>query len=295
MLFDISKAEKRYIIDGLKQDIRTDGRKNNQMRGLEIETNILQQSHGSSRVRFSNEGTDVITSVKAEVQPIGDDFVLENQIEMTVAYTASANPEYRNRSIEVNGNVIAESITKILLSPGAMNLEELIIVPKQFCWKLFIDVEIYEDSGNVIDVSLLSILVALRTTRLPITTPLKNFDQEEKDFDIDDDPTHFRRLSCMTIPIGVTINKVADTIFVDATREEELCAESSLLVCVNRRKEIVSVQNQQGRIDPNTLLGSLQVASMVSDKLFSLLDAVIEQDDLLWTSNELPTNRGLFV
>lgn len=80
----------------------------------------------------------------------------------------------------------------------------------------------------------------------------------------------------MTIPIGVTINKVADTIFVDATREEELCAESSLLVCVNRRKEIVSVQNQQGRIDPNTLLGSLQVASMVSDKLFSLLDAVIE-------------------
>ena len=122
MLFDISKAEKRYIVDGLKQDIRTDGRKNNQVRsnlygclifrGLEIEANILQQSHGSSRVRFLNEGTDVITSVKAEVQPIGDDFVLENQIEMTVAYTASANPEYRNRPIEVNGNVIAESITK---------------------------------------------------------------------------------------------------------------------------------------------------------------------------------------
>ena len=79
---------------------------------------------------------------------------------------------------------------RILLSPGAMNLEELIIVPKQFCWKLFIDVEIYEDSGNVIDVSLLSILVALRTTRLPITTPLKNFDQEEKYFDIDYDQKH---------------------------------------------------------------------------------------------------------
>lgn len=122
MLFDISKAEKRYIIDGLRQDIRTDGRKNNQMRSnlydrltfrsLEIEANILQQSHGSSRVRFSDEGTDVITSVKAEVQPIGDDFVLENQIEISVAYTASANPEYRNRLIEVNGNVIAESIRK---------------------------------------------------------------------------------------------------------------------------------------------------------------------------------------
>ena len=115
MVFDISKAEKKYIVDGLKQDIRTDGRKNNQVRSntiLLFETNILQQSHGSSRVRFSNGGTDIITSVKAEVQPIGDDFVLENQIEMNVAYTASANPEYRSRSVEVSGNVIAESITK---------------------------------------------------------------------------------------------------------------------------------------------------------------------------------------
>jgi len=58
----------------------------------------------------------------------------------------------------------------------------------------------------------------------------------------------------------------------------------NLLVCVNRRKEIVSVQNQQGRIDPNTLLGSLQVASMVSDKLFSLLDAVIEVG--LWIGDD---------
>ena len=165
---------------------------------------------------------------------------------------------------------------RILLSPGAMDLNELIIVPKQFCWRIFVDVEIYENSGNVIDMSIIGVLVALRTTRLPITTPLKNFDQEEKDFDIDDDPTHFRRLSCMGIPLGISINCVEDAIFVDGNRDEELCSESSLLVLVNRRKEVVTVQNVKGRINPNMLLGSIQLASTVSEKLFALMEEVIE-------------------
>ena len=47
-------------------------------------------------------------------------------------------------------------------------------------------------------------------------------------------------------------------------------------MCVYRRKEIVIVQNQHGRVDNDTLLGSLQVASDVSTELFQLIDTVIE-------------------
>ena len=164
----------------------------------------------------------------------------------------------------------------ILLSPGAMDLNELIIVPKQFCWRIFVDVEIYENSGNVIDMSIIGVLVALKTTRLPVTTPLKNFDQEEKDFDIDDDPTHFRKLSCMGIPLVISINCVEDVIFVDSNRDEELCSESSLPILVNRRKEVVTIQNVKGRTNPNMLLGSIQLASTTSEKLFALIEEVIE-------------------
>ena len=52
--------------------------------------------------------------------------------------------------------------------------------------------------------------------------------------------------------------------------------DSWLLVCVNRRKEIVGVQDQKGKVDSDVLLGSLQVASTVSSDLFKLLDEVIE-------------------
>ena len=52
--------------------------------------------------------------------------------------------------------------------------------------------------------------------------------------------------------------------------------DSWLLVCVNRRKEIVGLHNQKGKVDSDVLLGSLQVASTVSSDLFKLLDEVIE-------------------
>ena len=118
----ISKAERKYIGDGVLQDIRNDGRRNNQFRflfysflicrNIEMETNILQQSHGSCRVRFANGGTDIVTSVKAEVQPITDEFKLENQIEASVVFTASASKDYSTRVIKTEGDLIAQMIEK---------------------------------------------------------------------------------------------------------------------------------------------------------------------------------------
>lgn len=81
-------------------------------RSIEIETNLLQQSHGSCRVRFSNGGTDIVTSVKAEVQPITDDFALENQIEASVVFTASASKDYSTRIIKTEGDLLAQNIEK---------------------------------------------------------------------------------------------------------------------------------------------------------------------------------------
>lgn len=81
-------------------------------RSIEIETNLLQLSHGSARVRYTNGGTDVISSVKAEVLSIDDNSVPEDRIEVTVAFTASANTDFRKRAVEVSGNVIAENLYK---------------------------------------------------------------------------------------------------------------------------------------------------------------------------------------
>ena len=102
------------------------------------------------------------------------------------------------------------------------------------------------------------------------------------------------------------MQQIGESVFVDATEEEENCIDSMIFVCVNRRKEIVSIQNQQGKTTLNSLRGSLHIASNIAEDLFKKIDEVIEvfllivemivqKDDLKWTTNELPTKRGLFV
>ena len=166
--------------------------------------------------------------------------------------------------------------TRILLSPGALDVQNLVIIPNLFHWALYIDVIVLTDSGNLFDLIMLSVLIALRTARIPITTPLKNADQEEKDFSIDDDPTHFRRLNCQTIPIGISLFSVGDTLLVDATQEEEDCVDSWVLFCVNRKKEVVNITSLFGKMDSQVLLGSLQVVSLCSEFLFQLIDSVVD-------------------
>lgn len=77
-----------------------------------MQANILQQSHGSSRVRFSNGGTDVMVSIKAAVQQIDDTFALKNQIEVSAMYMPSTSSKFKTRPVEVSGSVIAKRITE---------------------------------------------------------------------------------------------------------------------------------------------------------------------------------------
>ena len=70
--------------------------------------------------------------------------------------------------------------------------------------------------------------------------------------------------------------QIHDKVFIDASEEEEYCCDSIVFICVNRRKEIVSIQNQHGKINEEILLGSMHIASVVADELFKKIDEVIE-------------------
>jgi exosome complex component RRP42 len=59
---DISLGELVYIVQGIEQDIRTDGRSRGDFRPLELETNVIAQADGSARLRLGP--TDVLVGVK---------------------------------------------------------------------------------------------------------------------------------------------------------------------------------------------------------------------------------------
>ena len=62
----LSKAERNFILSGVKQNIREDGRGRFDLRPILIETGFLIHVNGSARLTNTLLNTDIVASVKAD-------------------------------------------------------------------------------------------------------------------------------------------------------------------------------------------------------------------------------------
>lgn len=56
----VSSSEKAFIVGGVADNIRTDGRTNKDYRGFQVDVGVVSSANGSARVRL--ERTDVLVS-----------------------------------------------------------------------------------------------------------------------------------------------------------------------------------------------------------------------------------------
>lgn len=66
----LSEAEKLFITNGVKQNIRIDGRNCLNYRNIEIETNIISNCFGSAHIRLGN--CDIMAAVKVDLINLND-------------------------------------------------------------------------------------------------------------------------------------------------------------------------------------------------------------------------------
>lgn len=83
-MIKISESEKLFIIDGIQQNVRTDGRTILDFRPFSIETGIVPQTNGSARIKLSN--TDILVSVKVEVGEPDPDFPDQGRLQVHVEW-----------------------------------------------------------------------------------------------------------------------------------------------------------------------------------------------------------------
>lgn len=134
----ISDAEKTFILHGVEDNLRCDGRTRCDYRPMEIETGIVTHANGSCRLRLAN--TDVVVAVKSEI----DIPALENPDEGKVIFfvdcSANAAPEFEGRGGEELAMEFANTLENAYRSRQAFNLKDLCILTQKRCWKLFVDV-----------------------------------------------------------------------------------------------------------------------------------------------------------
>ncbi|CAH1965469.1 unnamed protein product [Acanthoscelides obtectus] len=78
----LSEAEKTYVLHGVEENLRVDGRDREEYRPMELETDVVSHAFGSARLRLAN--TDVLVAVKIEVDAPFPERPYEGKLEFFV-------------------------------------------------------------------------------------------------------------------------------------------------------------------------------------------------------------------
>eukprot|EP01138_Halocafeteria_seosinensis_P004214 gb/GECG01004309.1/.p1 GENE.gb/GECG01004309.1/~~gb/GECG01004309.1/.p1 ORF type:complete len:402 (+),score=77.90 gb/GECG01004309.1/:1-1206(+) len=360
-----SPSERRFLVQGIDQNIRRDGRARLDFRFIDIECGLFPQANGSSRLRLEQAGTDVIACVKAEISTPAPSKPSEGLIQCDIRCSSGATSS-RTREMETE---LRYTLDQTLLSNGALNREQLSIVPGHTCWILYVDVIVLSSGGSLADAVTLACYAALNSTLLPkinvtkVSQPhggveepsskTKVVDEHEEQLedamanvsmdaaeaaaasgkelvytsgtaessqfsyqlDVDDDPSSGWMLEATNVPVAVTLWQVNGRPVVDASLEEEACSEASIVVSMDRKGNLVSINTRSqpsgqafhgdtseslvfGCIHPEALEASINAAQAIAKVLFDRVDASLEnakeknQQAMNYFVNEIKTGSN---
>lgn len=184
---------------------------------------------------------------------------------------------------------------------GGIDLESLVIIPRQQCWVLYVDalvgflcttlsvtfgtgqanngpcftIQILEYNGNVLDSVFLATRGALSTTQIP-KVKVEQIGEGEFDFDVIDGTVPVKAAD---VPITVTLNKLGKRYIVDPNPLEELSSTAKVTVAVNPKGNICTIQKTgRGGIDPSLLSEMIQSARTIGTSLIKALDEGLKKE-----------------
>ncbi|KAG0677311.1 Exosome complex component RRP42 [Kluyveromyces marxianus] len=211
----LSIAEKSFLYDSLALNppLRPDGRALHQFRPVEVSTDFLPNSNGSSRVILSG-GSECIVSVKAKV--------VDHTVESELLVVEVDIQGHRDDSPLVQS--MSSLLSKLLKQ--TINSDKLMLT-KRYSFKLFIDVLVLASKSYPVSMISFAIFSALKNTWLP------KLISNDDDLEVEELPT-FHDYDMVKLeadaPLLFTFAIVGDNVLVDPTYEESLVSNNGLVV-----------------------------------------------------------------
>lgn len=260
----LSVAEKSYLYDSLAStpSIRPDGRYPHQFMPIEIYTDFLPSSNGSSRI-IASDGSECIVSVKAKVvDHTSDDDLL--QIEIDIAG-------------ERDDALITESCTS-LFNKLLKNIDmKRLQLTKKYSFKLFIDVLVISSNSNPVSLISFGIYSSLNSTSLPKL--VSNFD----DLEVEELPMfHDYDLVKLEVepPLVFVLGIVKNNIFIDPAASECEVANNGLIISWVGGKIIAPIRtlalnetNTKG-FNPNLIQEGIKLVEKYASDIASALQNI---------------------
>ena len=293
----LSPYERSFVLDGVDQGCRVDGRGRLDYRLMTLELGTTPQASGSSRLRLGN--TDVMVAVKADIgTPPGGD-PTHGRLSCSVELSASADPEYEGRGGDSLSNELSKALERTLLGASAggaaslshvaagerggggtarhsqhgagaaLDMAALGIQKGKVCWVLQCDCLVLSNDGGVLDALSIAVKAALADCKIPKVTSVAGPNPDDpQELELDDDPEECSRLDVTGVPLIVTLYKIGTKNIIDASADEVECSASGIAVAVDSKKKIrgltqvtaggIYVSNKSNDASKGVSLGNLR-------------------------------------
>ena len=273
----MSEAERTFIVHGVQDNFRGDGRGCEDYRHVDIETDVLSNASGSAKLSLGN--TDVLVGVKVDITQPTAERQNEGRLEFFVDFSANAAPAFEGRGGEELAAEIGAVLSRTYDQPSCLDLKPLCLIPRQQCWVINVDVVLLQCGGNLLDAVGLAVKAALFSTRIP-SIRVTCTERGDTELEISDDPYQVTRLDVSNLPTVVTVNKIGHSHVVDATEQEEECTLARVYLAVDDKGNLAYLRKAGGgSLDPESVFDMVETGKKVGMSLNSALKHVLKESE----------------
>lgn len=250
--------QKEFILRCVEEGKRADGRGLEDFRKVEIEHNPIENAEGSARVKIGE--TDVIVGVKLGTGEPFPDKPDDGVLIVTAELSPIASPKFEPGPPREGAIELARVVDRGIRESGSIDTKKLCITPKEKVWCVFVDVQIINHGGNLIDAYSLAALTALMNTKMP------EYDGEKIDYSKKTKPFPLKDK-----PIAVTVCKLGNSLVVDPSLEEEEHIEARLTVTTKENGNVAALQKGGGPLSLEEIEKAIALSVKKGKELRSLL------------------------
>ncbi|XP_065059385.1 exosome complex component RRP45-like isoform X2 [Rhopilema esculentum] len=266
-----STCERDFVVSALQREVRQDGRKFHDYRQLKI---AFGESFGHCEVCIGR--TRALAQVSCEVVEPNESRPKEGLLFVNIDLSPMASPAFEtgrpsNEAIDLNR--FAE---RCLKESKAIDTESLCIIAGEKVWCIRVDIQVLDDTGNILDCACLSAIAALRHFRLPVVT-IMGKDIEIHSFD-DKEPVP---LGVYHMPICITLGflEFSEKPLLDPTELEEFVLDGKMMIAMNSYMEICCAKMCGVSIDPEKVIMCCRIASSKVKEITAKIKKSLENDN----------------
>ncbi len=253
---NVNKSFRAHLLNKLQTDYRFDNRKKEEYRDIKVELGVISKAEGSCRVTLGD--TIVLAGTKLGIERPYPDRPDTGSITVNAELLPMSSPDFESGPPGIQSIELARVVDRSIREGGAIDFKKLSIEHGEKAWFVFIDIVSMNNDGNLMDAACLAATGALLNTKYPnVKDGIIDYKNHGKDLEIE------------AQPLLVTVNKIGDSLFVDALRAEEPYIEARLSIGILDDKGTICAL-QKGGTTPFTeeeIAKALDLAILKSKEL----------------------------